>query len=216
MSFREIPISLCAVLLTSFCVAQNLNEPDLHFDSLLLKLHNVIALQKSIETDEIKGVYKLTAWHFVPSLNYDFINNNYYFTISSGPLVSNLINRRQEKRRLSAIERRYDNQIKSSEIRLRSLIVSINQNFADLYLSYQIVANDLEVYQIKFFEHSNNEIDTETFLKEKSAILNKIRNHNSSVAVIQKQLLEVELLTETEITLDLSEYFINPSKILGL
>ena len=190
------------------------SSDSLQLDSLIVKLHHVIDLQRSIEIEEIKGVYRITPWHFVPSLNYDFINNRYYFTVSSGPLVSNMINKRQETRKLSAIERKYDNQIKSSEIKLRSVFISLNQSLANLYLSFEIVSNDIEIFIIKRTEHANNEIDTETFLQARSSILNKIRNHNNEVASIQRQLLEIELLTEKEISIDLASFFISPEAIV--
>jgi len=193
--------------------AQNV-EASLQLDSLITKLHSVILLQKDIETEEVKGVYRITAWHFVPSLNYDFINNKYYLTVSSGPLITNMINKRQETRRLSAIDRKYDNQVKSSEIRLRSILISLNQRLTNLQLSHTILLNDIEIFLIKNQEYTNHEIDTETFLKEKSSILNKIKNHNSEASDIQRQLLEIELLTESEISIDLTQFFISPSLIV--
>ena len=137
-------------------------------------------------------------------------------TISSGPLVTNMLGKRQETRRISATTRKYENQIKTAEIRLKSLFLSVNQKLVNLQLSFEIVSNDIEIHLIKIAEHTNHEIDTETFLKEKSAILNKIKNHNTDVADIQKQLLEIELLTETEILLDLTSFLVAPSKVLNL
>jgi len=200
------------LLVSSASFAQSASE--LQLDSLVIKLHDAINMQKDIELEEIKGVYRITPWHFLPSLNYDFINNNYYVTISSGPLVSNMINKRQEVRRLSAAERKYSNQTKAAEIRLKSLFISINQSLANLHLSFEIVSNDIEIFIIKHTEHIKNEIDTETFLQARSNILNKIRNHNSDVATIQRQLLEIELLTETELNIDLTAFIVPPVAIV--
>jgi len=202
---------IVACLLLLVCSVSFAQSPKgLQLDSQIAKLHQTIDVQRDIEIEEIKGVYRLTPWHFMPNLNYDFINNNYYLTISTGPFISNMIGKRQETRRLSALDRRYENQIKTAEIRLRSLYISINQNIVNLQLSHEIVTNDLKIFSIKQEEHANNEIDTETFLQARSSILNKIRSHNSDVATIQRQLLEIELLTESEVFLDLSEYFISP------
>jgi len=203
-------ITIYGLLLVSYVAYSQQYETNLQLDSLLEKLHDVITMQKDIETEEIKGVYRLTAWHFIPNLNYDFINNNYYLTISSGPIISNMINKRQETRRLSALDRRYDNQIKSSEIRLKQLFLTLHQRITNLMLSHQVVLNDIEIFKIKLEQHVNNEIDTETFLRERSAILNKIRSHNSDVADIQRSLFEIELLTETEISIDLSRFIVPP------
>ena len=180
----------------------------MQFDSLLLKLHDVINFQKDIETEEIKGVYRITGWHFIPNLNYDFINNNYYLTISSGPLITNMINKRQETRRLSALERKYNNQIKTSEIKLKQLYLTLNQRITNIQQSHVIIMNDVEIFKIKQQQHINNEIDTESFLRERSSILNKIKSHNDELSNIQRSLFEIELLTETELFVDLGSFYV--------
>jgi len=204
------------ILLLSFVCSIAYAQPSnsLQLDTLIAKLHDAINVQKEIELEEIKGVYRLTPWHFLPNLNYDFINNNYYVTISSGPIVSNMVNKRQEVRRLSAAERKYNNQTKAAEIRLKSLFISVNQSLANLRLSHEIVTNDVEIFIIKHTEHANHEIDTETYLQARSSILNKVRSHNSEVAAIQRQLLEIELLTEYEVLIDLSPFYILPVSIV--
>jgi hypothetical protein len=169
----------------------------------------VIEEQKGVEVEEIKGVYKLTFWHFVPSVNYDFINNRYYLTLSSSAFVSNMINKRQERRRLSSIDRRYSLNQKSSEIKLKSAYLSLNQKLNLLQASLEIVLNDIEIFKIKMQEFENHEIDTETFLREKSSILNKVRSHNSDVSDIQRSINEIELLTEFIIEFDFTKFFVS-------
>ena len=186
---------------------------DLQLDSLLMKMQDALSVQKSIEVSEIKGVYRITPWHFIPCLNYDFINNRYYLTVSSGPLVSNIINKRQEKRKLSAIDRRYNNLEKTSEIKLKSLYLQLVQKYTNVFLSLDILMNDIELFKIKAQEYSKNEIDTESYLKEKSSILNKIKNHNNEVADIQRFLLDIEQLTEFEINFDLISLYVSPRSI---
>ena len=204
-------ISFFALVFVS-CVAAA-QQHDLNLDSLILKMQGAIAVQKDIEVQEIKGVYRVTPWHFVPSLNYDFINNRYYLTVSSGPLVTNMLNKRQETRRLSAIDRRYTNLEKTSEIKLKSLYLQIVQKFTNIHLSHDILLNDIEIYKIKEQEHAANEIDTEAFLKERSSILNKIKSHNTEVSDIQRYMLEIEQLTEFVIEMDLFQFYISPQSL---
>ena len=213
---KYIVTILVAIAINSICCAKDIGVT---LDSLTINMNSAIDLQRDIEIKEIKGVYKLTVWHFMPSpgLGYDFINGRYYVTVSFSPsaFISNMISKRQETRRISATNRKYENQTKVSEIRLKSLFVSVNQQLENIQLSYAIVINDMEYYKIKSTEYANNEIDTETFLKERSTILNKIKTHNNEVADIQRQLLNIELLTETEIPLDLTDFIISPANILG-
>ena len=189
-------------------------ENSLHFDTLLFNLHQATALQKEIQQEEIKGVHKLSAWHFVPNLNYDFINNNYYLTISTSHVITTMLGKRQEKRQLSALERRSANQLKSNEIKLKSLLLSINHKLDNLKLSGIILSNDIEIFQIKKAQSINNEIDTESFLSEKSQILTKIKNHNSQVIDIQQSLYQIEEITEVPLSIDLEQFTVNPEIVL--
>ena len=210
--------SICVVLLSSFVAFAQDNSSELQLDSLIVKLHNAIELQRSIEVEEVKGVYSLTYWHFVPNLalNYDFINSRYYVAVSlsTGPFINHYLGKRQETRRLSAIDRRYDNQLHTQEIRLKSIYFNLLQRITNLELSHVIILNDIEIHKIKVEQHSNNEIDTETFLRDRSAILTKIRSHNIELSEIQKFLYDIELLTEHEINLDLSNFFVSPSEVM--
>jgi hypothetical protein len=182
-------------------------------DILLSKLQQTNELQKTIEIDEIKGVYKLSVWHFVPNLNYDFINNNYYLTISSSGFVTNMLSRRQEEKKIKAIERRYEQKIQLSQLELKGLLLALNDNFDNLKASGLILYNDLEIYKIKQQENEANEIDTETYLKEKSLMLTKIKTHNNLLSEIRRQLLEIEKLTATEININLSPYYVPLNQI---
>ena len=180
----------------------------LHFDSLLFDLYQAIDVQKSIEIQEVENVHSLTVWHFVPSLNYDFINNNYYLTVSTSHFITTMLGKRQEKRQLSAIDRRYENRLKTNEIKLKSLLLSINHKLDNLKLSGIILSNDIEIFKINQQQYINNEIDTERFLQDKSQILNKIKLHNSQIIDIQQSLYEIEQITETSINLDLQRFVV--------
>jgi len=207
--------ALILLMFVSFgAVAQQVQEQtNLQLDSLILKLQDALAVKKDIEIQEIKDVYKLTTWHFVPNLNYDFINRNYYLTISTGPFISNMIGKRQETRRISAIERRYANLEHTQEIRLKAIYLQIKQKITNLRLSHEILLNDIEIYKIKLQQHEEHEIDTETFLRERSSILNKIKSHNTDVADIQRYLLDIEQLTEYEVEIDLFQFFVSPDAV---
>ena len=185
-------------------------ENTLHFDTLLFNLHQATALQKEIQQEEIKGVHKLSALYFVPNLNYDFINNNYYLTISTSHVITTMLGKRQ----LSALERRSANQLKTNEIKLKSLLLSVNHKLDNLKLSGIILSNDIEIFQIKKAQSINNEIDTESFLSEKSQILTKIKNHNSQVIDIQQSLYQIEEITEVPLGIDLEQFTVNPEIVL--
>ena len=196
-----------------YCYPQT-SENQLQFDSLLWNLQQATNVQKSIEIEEIKNVHKITAWHFVPNLNYDFINNNYYLTVSTTHLVSTMLGKRQEKKQLSAIDRRYENRLKTNEIKLKSLLLSINHKLDNLKLSGVILSNDIEIFRIKQQQSANNEIDTESFLQDKSQILNKIKLHNSQVVDIQQSVFAIEEITETSVNLELHRFVVNPDTVL--
>jgi hypothetical protein len=213
--------ALILVLLFAPVVVGHAQQPDteaLQLEDLILKLQETLSMKKDIEIQEIKGVYKLTAWHFVPSVSYLPIfdrpaHKSIFITFSTSPFVSHMLGKRQEVRRISAIERRYDNLEHTQEIRLKSLYLQIIQKITNIRLSHEILLNDIEIYKIKAQEHAAHEIDTEAFLRERSSILNKLKNHNTEVADIQRYLLDIEQLTEYEIELSLLKYYVSPDKL---
>ena len=96
------------------------------------------------------------------------------------------------------------------------IYLQVNQKIINLELSHEIILNDIEIYKIKVQQHDNHEIDTETFLRERSAILNKIKSHNTDVADIQRYLLDIEQLTEQESKIDLIKFFVSPELVRAL
>jgi len=213
--------SLYVLVFVSFGAVAQQEQASLHLDSLTLNMLDALAVKKDIEIAEIKGVYKLTAWHFVPSVSYLPIfgreaHKSIFVTFSTTPLVSHMLSKRQEVRRLSTIERRYTNLEHTQEIRLKALYLQVNQKIINLELSHEIILNDIEIYKIKVQQHDNHEIDTETFLRERSAILNKIKSHNTDVADIQRYLLDIEQLTEQESKIDLIKFFVSPELVRAL
>jgi ABC-type phosphate transport system auxiliary subunit len=163
--------------------------------------------EKSIEIEETKGLYKLSFWHFAPGMHYDFINNNYYISVSTSALVNHFTGKRQEKKRLSAIDRRHKIKITSEEARIKSKLASIQKDIENAELSKKILDNDDLIYKIKEQQYQNNEIDAETFLREKSSILNKIKIHNTLILSIEKEILELQDMTSHEIQIDLKELY---------
>ena len=211
-------IAFFGLMFVSFGAVAQQEQTALQLDSLTLKLHDALALRKDIEIQEIKGVYKLTPWHFVPSVSYLPIfdrpaHKSIFVTFSTSPFVSHMLGKRQEVRRISAIERRYTNLEHTQEIRLRAIYLQINQRITNIHLSHEILLNDIEIYKIKHQQHEAHEIDTETFLRERSSILNKIKSHNTDVADIQRYLLDIEQITEYEAKLDLFQFFVSPDAL---
>jgi hypothetical protein len=180
-------------------------------DSLLINLiHNKnsqLVEEKEIEIEETKGVYKLSLWHFAPSLNYDFINNNYYISLSTSSLVNHFLGKRQEKKKISAIERRHKAKQNAEEIKIRTKYGAILREIENIKLSKYILTNDILIYEIKLKQYQNNEIDSETFLREKSSILNKIKTHNTLIINTEKEILEIQNIAEYEFEINLKNFY---------
>jgi hypothetical protein len=184
-----------------------LNDPDTLLSQLLISRISQIDEETRIEIDETRGLHKLSFWHFAPALHYDFINSNYYISLSTAALVNHFLGKRQEKKKLSAIDRRHRVRVANEEIRIKSKFASILKDVDNIALSRKILLNDEQIYRIKQQQYSNNEIDSETFLREKSAMLNKIKTHNSSVLSIEKEILELQSITGYELQADLTELY---------
>jgi hypothetical protein len=157
---------------------------------------------KKTEIGEIKDLYKLSVWHFAPGLSYDFVRNRYYFTVSTSGLVNHFIGKRQEKRRINSIERRYKAKNIGDELKISNQVLAIQADHKELILTKQIVQIEIDIFMIQKEQYEKNEIDTEKFLTAKKNIINTIKNHNSTVTELYKKILELSTVSDTPIRLD--------------
>ena len=186
-------IVLYSTLLFSFYIRGQTLEQfvyplSLKEDSLIFNVLSQNALDKQSEIDEIKGLYKLSLWHFAPGLSYDFIRERVYFTVSTSGLVTHFTNKKMEKRRMGVIERKYKVKDLSDELRISNQILSIQADYKDLLLSKKAVQNEIDIFLIHKEQHAKNEIDTEKYLNSQKTIITAIKNHNSSVTSLYKNI----------------------------
>ena len=176
-------------------------------DSLIFNVLNANSFDKQTEVDEIKNLYNLSPWHFAPGLSYDFIRNRCYLSISTSGLVSHFVNKKMEKRRLGVIDRKYKVKDLSDELRVSNQILSIQADHQDLLLSKKAVCNEIEIFLIHKQQFANNEIDTEKFLNSQKSIINAIKNHNSSVTALYKNILNLSSICNYPISADLDDLY---------
>jgi hypothetical protein len=178
-------------------------------DTLILNILNVNEFDKQTEIGEIKDLYKLSVWHFAPGVSYDFIRNRYYLTVSTSGLVSHFVNKKQEKRRINAIERRYRAKQIGDELKVTNKLMSIQADYQDIVLSKRAVQIEIDIFLIQKEQYEKNEIDTEKFLNAKKNIINVIRNYNGSVTALYKEILELSSICSYPVPADLSDLYFN-------
>ena len=188
----------CCVICNCQIYSNDTTYLPLFFDDIFLNIKDLNEKERFTEIREIKGIYKLSVWHFAPSVSYDFIRQSYYLNISSSHLVSHFIGKRQENRRIGTINRKYNTKNNSDEIKLRNQILSIQADYQDLLLSHQVIKIEVEAFLINKEQFEKNEINTESFLNSKSNIINKIKNFNSDVTTLYNKLLTLSDLSLIE------------------
>jgi len=171
-------------------------------DTLINQALSLNYFDKQTEIEEIKNVYKLSLWHFAPSLSYDFIRNRYYVSLSTAGLVSHFVSKKQENRRMGAIERRYKAKNIADELKVNNLVLAIEADFQDILLNRKATSIEIELFLIKKQQYAENEIDTETYLTAKSHIINRIKLHNSSVTELFKNILNLSGICNVPIPAD--------------
>ena len=181
--------------------------PAIKADSLIHSALNINHYEKKTEIDEIHNLYKLTVWHFAPGVSYDFIRNRYYLTINTAGLVTHFVSKKQERRRIGAIERKYKAKDISDELRISNLIMSIQADYQDLLMSKKAVQNDVDIFLIHKEQYEQNEIDTEKFLTSKKSIITSIKNHNSAVTSLYKDILNLSSVCNSPISADLNDMY---------
>jgi hypothetical protein len=176
-------------------------------ENLIINVQLVNDFDKNTEIGEIKNLYKLSVWHFAPGVSYDFIRNRYYLTLSTSGLVNHFISKRQEKRRINSIERKYKAKNIGDELKINNKVLAIKADYKDLVLAKQIVQIEIDIFLIQKEQYEKNEIDTEKFLTSKKNIINTIKNHNSEVTELYKKILEISSISDTPIPLDFSNLY---------
>ena len=182
-------------------------------NSLIEARTSILKSEKEIQIDEVKGLHKLSPWHFAPSIHYDPINSKYYVSVSTAHLVQHFLAKRQETKQISSIERRHKIKTVAETIKIKKLYAAILIDIQDIEQNQKILETDKLIYNIKKQQYNNNEIDTETFMREKSTILTKIKNHNTTVFKTQKNILELETVAETEFELNIDSLKISITDI---
>jgi len=181
----------------------------INVDQLITNAISSNHYDRQTEIDEIKDLYKLSPWHFAPGISYDFIRNRYYLTISTSGLVSHFLGKRMETKRISAIERKYKARDLADELKINNRVLAIQSDIKDLKLAKKVVQIEIDIFLIQQEQFAKNEIDTEKFLNSKKNIINTIKNHNSSVTALYKDILELSAIcnTPTPADLALSDYY---------
>jgi hypothetical protein len=181
---------------------------------LLIDVNNLIVntqlinkFDKNTEIGEIKNLYKLSVWHFAPGVSYDFVRNRYYFTVSTTGLVNHFLGKRQEKRRINSIERKYKVKNIADELKIANQVLAIQADHKDLVLAKQIVQIEIDIFMIQKEQYEKNEIDTERFLTSKKNIINTIKNHNSAITELYKKILELSTVSDTPIKINFDDLY---------
>jgi hypothetical protein len=176
-------------------------------DTLIDNLISANNFDRETELSEIRNLYKLSIWHFAPGVSYDFIRNRYYLTVSTSGLVNHFVNKKQETRRIGAIERKYKAKNLSDELKVHNIIRAIEADYRDILLNHQATEIEIETFMINKQQYEQNEIDTEKYLNAKASIINKIKQHNSTVTAMYKSILTLSDICNTPIPADLKQLY---------
>ena len=205
---RRIYIILFILALAKYAYSQINNSVFiLNPDTLITNALSLNQYDKQTEIEEIKNLYKLSPWHFAPGISYDFIRNRTYLTVSTSGLVNHFLGKRQANRRISAIERKYKALDLADELKINNRILAIQAELTDLQLAQKVVQIEIDIFLIQNEQYTKHEIDTEKFLNSKRNIINTVKNHNSTVTQLYKQILELSAICNTTIPADLSDMY---------
>ena len=180
---------------------------DIKADTLIFNVLTYNDFEKQTEISEIKNLYKLSVWHFAPGISYDFMRNRYYLTVSTSGLVNHFVSKKQEHRRVSAIERKYKSKQLADELKVVNKLMSIQADYQDILLAKQVVQIEIDIFRIHQEQYTQNEIDTEQFLNSKRSIINSIKNYNSAVTGLYKEILNLSSICNSNISADISDLY---------
>ena len=90
---------------------------------------------------------------------------------------------------------------------INNKVLAIQADHTDLILAVKVVQIEIDIFMIQKQQYDNNEIDTERFLTAKRNIINTVKNHNSAVTALYKNILDLSNSTDSTIPVDLSSLY---------
>jgi hypothetical protein len=161
-------------------------------DSLLSILQKSDSISIEAEKAEFKHSYRWSMWYVAPGLYYDLVDLHPGITINASGLISYFTNKRTVERKIIAIEQKGNIKHQNNKIKLSTSYNTLKNNIIQLDMILETYHNYEKLYAIKQTQNINNEINTETFLREtiffserKKAVISQIDNINALMFEIE-------------------------------
>lgn len=168
-------------------------------DSLLSILQNTDSLTIDSEKSEYKNTYRWSWWYVAPGVGYDMINSHPIITFNTSGLISYFTNKRTVQRKVIAIEKKGELKHKGNTIKLITSYNNLKNNIIQLEMILETYSNYVKLYRIKQQQNSNNEINTESILKETISFSERKKAVVNQIDHINLLMVEIELLLNTKL-----------------
>lgn len=179
---------------------------------------------KDNEIDSILNIYQenenLKFLSFLPSINYDALNNSFNVGISISNISTFIQNRKRNKIELARLEADLNNQADQDFQKIEFEIMNFRQDLNEFLFELRNLEIYGQLFEIQIGKHKAGEITTEDFLKEKLDFTQKLNSYLNKIErlkiVATKINLKIDFKVYTEILDFAKEKLLQREKNFGL
>lgn len=168
-------------------------------DTLQSMLTNMDSVRLEADLTEFLDSYTLTWLHFIPTIGLNISNLQPMFGLSTSPITSYYQNKKMISQKIKSIKRKAEIQQKTNQIKLINLYHGLNNDILQLNITLETLKKYNQLYEIKCMQHKENEINTETFLTQQVAHIERKKVIIPLIDIINEKFATIEMLLNAKL-----------------
>jgi uncharacterized protein YqfB (UPF0267 family) len=183
-------------------------------DTLLSILNESDSLSLEADISEYSYTYRWSWLYLIPSVGYDMINTRPMIVLNTSDIVNHFQNRRLVERKEISLRKRSQLSHQNNTVLLINYYEDLKNYLIQLEMIMESYLKYEKIFDIKQQQYSNNEINSEEFLREDIAFNERKKVVVSQIDKINENFTAIELLLNTRLFIRLTyESYINGNSV---
>lgn len=144
--------------------------------------------------------------NFIPSVNYDFVRNNYYLSVHVSDIVGFFEKRHNSKQKKKSIKQVYSVTLEEKLTRLKSNYLYINHLIHQLQEDIEVYKLQKQLFKLKEESYKAEEIPIKEYLEAKIKIKKERQSLHALENRIRLKSFDIEELTSKELNYKIPNY----------
>jgi hypothetical protein len=183
-------------------------------DTLLSILNESDSLSLQADISEYSHTYRWSWLYLIPSVGYDMINARPMIVFNTSDIVNHFENKRVIERKEISLRKRSQLSHQNNTVLMINYYEDLKNYLIQLDMIMESYLKYEKIFEIKQQQYSNNEINSEEFLREDIAFNERKKVVVSQIDKINENFTAIELLLNTKLFIRLTyESYINVNPV---